>query len=73
MKHTNFEISYSDHNREEVVINKKKRHGYWKLKVASLILSFLIWLAAVAISQYQASQGSEDQSQKQPTQEQTAE
>lgn len=73
MKHTNFEISYSDHNREEVVINKKKRHGYWKLKIASLILSFLIWLAFVAVSQYRASQGSEDQLPEQPMQEQSAE
>ena len=72
MKHTNFEISYGDHNHEEeVIIHRKKRRGYLKLKIASLILAFLFWLAVAATTLNQSSSEQGDQALKQPTQAQT--
>ena len=68
MRKNNFEIAHIDHNHEEVIVNRQKRHGFWKLKVASLLLAFLLWLASTAISQ--RNQSKNDQEPQQPTQEQ---
>ena len=71
MKHTSFEISYGDHNHEEVIIHRKKRHGYLKLKIASLMLAFLFWLAVTAVGSNQSSSNDQNnQTLKQPAQEQ---
>ncbi len=68
MKNTNFEILYVDHNREEVIVNRQKRHSYWKLKLVSLVLAFLIWLISGAINQ--SSQLPDHQEPEKPAQEQ---
>ncbi len=70
MKHTSFEISYGDHNHEEVIIHRKKRHGYLKLKVASLILAFLFWLAVTAVGSNPSSNDQNNQTLKPSAQEQ---
>lgn len=52
MKHTSFERVekvHGDLRTEEVVVHSRKRHGYWKLKIWSVILAFLIWLIMTGV------------------------
>lgn len=52
MKHTSFERVekvHGDLRTEEVVVHSRKSHGYWKLKIWSVILAFLIWLIMTGV------------------------
>lgn len=69
MKTNSFEIAYLDHNQKEVIINRQKRRKYWKLKILSLLLAFLLWLASTVITQSGQSQ-QKPETQK-PTEEQS--
>ena len=68
MRNTNFEITYTDHSHEEVIVNRQKRHGYWKLKLVSLVLAFLIWFATAVVAQGGQAQ---DEAEREPAQEQS--
>lgn len=72
MKNTNFEITYTDHSHEEVIVNRQKKHGYWKLKLVSLVLAFLIWLTTAVVTQSNQSQDDGEQESQDSEQEQSA-
>ena len=52
MKYSNFERVekvQGDLRVEQVVVHRKRRHGYWGLKIWSILLAFLIWLVMANI------------------------
>lgn len=74
MKNTNLERVekvQGDVRIEEVVVHRKKRYGYWKLKILSVLLAVLIWLVVGNVQSFRnASQG--EQVSCKPAVEQTA-
>jgi len=52
MKYSNFERVekvQGDLRVEEVIVHRKRRHGYWGLKIWSILLAFLVWLVMANI------------------------